>query len=83
MSSEFDLVIRGGMIVDGSGGVPFVGDVAISDGLIRQTGLVEGIGTQELDATARWLRRDLSIFIPITTARSVGKIPCLRHRIMA
>ena len=53
MSSEFDLVIRGGMIVDGSGGVPFVGDVAISDGLIRQTGLVEGIGTQELDANGK------------------------------
>ncbi|HLL24272.1 MAG TPA: amidohydrolase family protein, partial [Kofleriaceae bacterium] len=30
----YDLVIRGGTIVDGCGGTPYTGDVAISDGRI-------------------------------------------------
>ena len=33
-----DLVIRNGTIVDGTGGVPYVGDVAIKDGLILAAG---------------------------------------------
>ena len=32
MGQEFDLVIRGGTIVDGSGGEPFAADVAVSRG---------------------------------------------------
>ena len=34
-----DLVIRGAKIVDGSGGAPFVGDVAVKDGLIAAVGV--------------------------------------------
>jgi N-acyl-D-aspartate/D-glutamate deacylase len=30
----YDLVIRGGTIVDGTGGEPYAGDVAIRDGVI-------------------------------------------------
>ena len=37
--SEFDLVVRGGTIIDGSGGEPFVGDVAISDGKIEASAM--------------------------------------------
>jgi N-acyl-D-amino-acid deacylase len=48
---EFDLVIRGGTIVDGSGGERYTGDVAVSDGWIVQTGHVEGRGREEIDAT--------------------------------
>jgi N-acyl-D-aspartate/D-glutamate deacylase len=34
MAHEADLVIRGGLIADGSGGKPFVGDIAIANGII-------------------------------------------------
>ena len=50
MASAYDLVIRGGTIMDGSGGVPFIGDVAVSDGKIAGVGVVSGSGTEELDA---------------------------------
>ena len=34
MSSEFDVVIRGGTVMDGNGGTPFEADVAVKDGKI-------------------------------------------------
>ncbi|MDT5108145.1 MAG: N-acyl-D-amino-acid deacylase [Mycobacterium sp.] len=46
-----DLIIRNGTIVDGLGGEPFVGDVAIADGVIAAVGTVEGSADRELDAT--------------------------------
>ncbi|BDX34546.1 amidohydrolase [Mycobacterium antarcticum] len=46
-----DLIIRNGTIVDGVGGEPFVGDVAVSDGVITAVGSVEGSATREIDAT--------------------------------
>lgn len=48
-----DLVIRGGTIVDGLGGAPFTGDIAIDGDLISQVGTVEGEGREEIDATGR------------------------------
>ena len=45
-----DLVIRGGMVVDGSGGEPYAADVAIDGGLISSVGLVETKGREEIDA---------------------------------
>ncbi len=45
-----DLVIRNGLIVDGQGGAPFQGDVAVDGGLISQVGVVEGRGRREIDA---------------------------------
>jgi N-acyl-D-aspartate/D-glutamate deacylase len=50
MAATYDLVIRNGQIVDGSGGEPFAGDVAVSDGRIAAVGKVEGSGTEEIDA---------------------------------
>ena len=47
----YDLIIRNGTIVDGLGGEPFVGDVAVADGLIVAVGTVEGDGAREIDAT--------------------------------
>ncbi len=45
-----DLVIRGGTIVDGNGGTPFVADLAVSDGRITVIGEVAARGKEEIDA---------------------------------
>ena len=50
MQSAYDLVIRGGSIVDGSGGAPYDGDVAVKDGLIVAVGRFSGVGEDEIDA---------------------------------
>jgi len=47
----FDLVIRNGTIVDGLGGEPFTGDVAVADGVIVAVGTADGSGRREIDAT--------------------------------
>ncbi|ULE34246.1 N-acyl-D-amino-acid deacylase family protein [Mycobacterium sp. IDR2000157661] len=48
----FELVIRNGTIVDGLGGEPYVGEVAVSDGVIAAVGSVPvGTGAREIDAT--------------------------------
>lgn len=49
--AKHDLVIRGGMIVDGTGAKPYKGDVAIDGGIIAAVGKVEGQGHEEIDAT--------------------------------
>ncbi|KRB83008.1 amidohydrolase [Sphingomonas sp. Root710] len=48
--TEYDLVIRGGEVTDGSGAEPRTGDVALKDGKIAQIGRVSGTGTEEIDA---------------------------------
>ncbi|PJK18909.1 N-acyl-D-amino-acid deacylase family protein [Mycolicibacterium goodii] len=50
MTYDFDLVIRGGTIVDGLGGEPHVGDVAVHGGAIAEVGRVAGRGAREIDA---------------------------------
>ena len=45
-----DLIIRGGTILDGTGGEPFVGDVALSGDAIAEVGRVEAEGIPEIDA---------------------------------
>lgn len=45
-----DLVIRGGLIVDGTGGTPFSGDLAIDGDEIVAIGSVTARGKQEIDA---------------------------------
>jgi len=47
---SYDLVIRNGTIVDGLGGEPYRGDIAVSDGVIVAIGTVGGSGTREIDA---------------------------------
>ncbi len=49
----FDTVIRGGLIVDGTGAAPFTGDVAIRHGRIVAVGDVAGSGAEEIDARGR------------------------------
>jgi len=45
-----DLVIRGGTLVDGSGGAPYAADVAVTDGRITGVGKVEGSAHRSVDA---------------------------------
>ena len=46
----FDLVIRGGTVVDGTGVPGYAADVAIKDGLIVEVGAVTGTAREEIDA---------------------------------
>jgi N-acyl-D-aspartate/D-glutamate deacylase len=48
--AQFDLVIRKGTVLDGSGRDPREADVAIKDGRIAAVGAVAGSGREELDA---------------------------------
>ena len=50
MSSEYDVVIRGGTVMDGNGGTPFIADVAVKDGKIAAVGTIAGSGAEEIDA---------------------------------
>jgi N-acyl-D-amino-acid deacylase len=45
-----DLVIRGGTVVDGTGGAPRTADVAVADGMIVEVGAVDGAARRTLDA---------------------------------
>ncbi|MBX3490404.1 MAG: amidohydrolase family protein [Parvibaculum sp.] len=47
---EVDLVIRGGTIIDGSGGAAYEADVAIDKGVIVEIGKVATKGREEIDA---------------------------------
>ncbi len=52
-AQDYDLVVRGGRIVDGSGRPAYVGDVAIRDGRIAAVGTFAGRGRTEIDAAGR------------------------------
>lgn len=49
----YDTVIRGGRVVDGTGGEPFVADVAVLDGKIAEVGIVSARGREEIDAQGK------------------------------
>ncbi len=51
MAAQWDLVIRGGMVVDGTGGDPRKADVAVKDGVIAEVGVVARAGREEIDAS--------------------------------
>ncbi len=53
MTSNPDLVIRGGNIADGKGGELFEADVAITGGRITEVGKVAGTGKEEIDARGK------------------------------
>lgn len=50
MSAQYDMVIRNGTIVDGTGTEAFTGDVAVENGIIVAVGKVDGVGREEIDA---------------------------------
>jgi len=49
----YDLIIRGGTIVDGTGHPRFTGDVAVKNGLIAAIGKVSGTANQEIAAEGK------------------------------
>ncbi len=49
----YDLIIRNGTIVDGTGSPRFTGDVAVKDGLIAAVGTVHGDAAEEIDAAGK------------------------------
>ncbi|MEP6967476.1 MAG: amidohydrolase family protein [Pseudomonadota bacterium] len=53
MEQAYDLVIRGGRVIDGSGGESREADVAVKDGLIAAVGVVASAGAEEIDARGR------------------------------
>ena len=53
MTAAYDLVVRDGLIVDGTGAAPFHADVAVRDGRIAEVGKITGRGRDEIDASGR------------------------------
>ena len=53
MSGTHDLVIRGGTVIDGTGGAPTDADVAVDNGRISAVGKSLGRGREEIDAKGR------------------------------
>jgi N-acyl-D-amino-acid deacylase len=50
MAAQFDLVVRNGTVIDGTGGEPREADVAVQDGRIAAVGRIAGAGREEIDA---------------------------------
>ncbi|HEY0862615.1 MAG TPA: D-alanyl-D-alanine carboxypeptidase/D-alanyl-D-alanine-endopeptidase [Lacunisphaera sp.] len=50
-AQDYDVVIRHGRVVDGTGNPAFYADVAVKDGRIARVGRVEGTAKREIDAT--------------------------------
>lgn len=50
MTARFDLVVRNGTVVDGTGANPYEADVAIEKGRIAAVGRFDGAGREEIDA---------------------------------
>jgi len=48
---EYDLVVRGAELVDGTGRAPFGADLAVAGGAIAAIGDVDGRGAEEIDGT--------------------------------
>lgn len=49
-SADYDLIVRNGRVVDGSGNPAFFADVAVKDGRIAAIGRVKGSASSEIDA---------------------------------
>ena len=54
-TAVYDLVIRGGRVLDGMGNPWILADVAIRDGRFAHLGRVEGTGRVEIDARGRYV----------------------------
>ena len=90
--AQFDTLIRGGRIVDGSGAPSLVADIAIKDGKVVAVGKALGQATRTLDADgliAPGRRADINLFdlkrlhaaAPRTTYDLPADMPRLSQRV--
>jgi N-acyl-D-amino-acid deacylase len=49
----FDLILRGGTVIDGSGGPRYVADIGIKNSKVERIGNITEAGTEEIDATGK------------------------------
>ena len=83
MTDVLTLVIRGGIVVDGTGRTPFEADVGISGGRITAVGRVAGTRHEEIDARGLLVTPGFVDFTRITTRRPPGRAtsrPVLERR---
>ena len=50
MAASYDLIVRNGTVIDGTGAEPRKADVAIQDGKVAAVGRIGGSGREEIDA---------------------------------
>jgi N-acyl-D-amino-acid deacylase len=55
LAADYDIVIRGGRVLDGAGNPWVRADVAIKDGRIAKVGQITGTGAKEVDARGRYV----------------------------
>ena len=60
----YDIVIRGGRVLDGAGNPWIAADIAISNGKLVKIGRVTGSGHREIDATGQYVSPG---YLPILT----------------
>ena len=75
----YDLLIKNGRIVDGSGMPAFKGDVGVKDGKIVEIGKLSGPAGKTIDAAGRVVAPGFVDNTAITTRRSPGT-RCARFR---
>lgn len=54
-AADYDIIIRGGRVLDGAGNPFVLADVAIKGGKIVKVGVVNGSADQEIDATGKYV----------------------------
>ena len=70
---EYDLIISGGRVIDGTGAAAIQADIAISNGRIARIGdLGTATAAETIDAKGKVVTPDLSTCIPIWMPKSVG-----------
>ncbi|WP_199856766.1 N-acyl-D-amino-acid deacylase family protein [Nocardia suismassiliense] len=56
MRSSLDLLVRGGVVIDGTGGARYRADIGVVAGRIREIGVLHGVRAEiEVDATDRYV----------------------------
>jgi N-acyl-D-aspartate/D-glutamate deacylase len=80
-----DLVIRGGLVVDGSGAAPFIADIAVDGAQIAIVGTVVQPGREEINAAGCIVTPG---FVDIHTHydgldKKINSINCLRDGVCA
>ena len=50
MAKDFDLIVRGGTVADGTGAALHEADIAVKDGKIAAVGKIPGSAAEEIDA---------------------------------